>query len=67
MYVCLCQGVTDRTIRRAVRHGAATVDEVGAQCGAGTGCGGCREALEELIAHPERPLERHDALHTVAS
>jgi bacterioferritin-associated ferredoxin len=59
MYVCLCEGVTDRTIRKAVRRGATSIDAVGAACGAGTGCGGCWEALAELIEHPERALERH--------
>jgi bacterioferritin-associated ferredoxin len=59
MYVCLCQGVTDRTVRKAVRRGASTLDEVAVACGAGTGCGGCWGALEELIEHPERRLQRH--------
>jgi bacterioferritin-associated ferredoxin len=59
MYVCLCEGVTDRTIRKAVRRGANTLEAVGAACGAGTGCGGCWDTLDELIEHPERQLERH--------
>jgi bacterioferritin-associated ferredoxin len=67
MYVCLCEGVTDRTIRKAIRRGATTLDELGRSCGAGTGCGGCWETLQELIAHPERPLDRHQERHRVSS
>jgi bacterioferritin-associated ferredoxin len=50
MYVCLCNGVSDRAVRKAIRRGAATVEDVGARCGAGTGCGGCRSELEALLA-----------------
>ena len=56
--MCLCRGVTDRKIRRAIGHGASTVDEVGRACGAGTGCGGCRPEIEALLCTtcPERAL-----------
>ncbi|MCA9592602.1 MAG: (2Fe-2S)-binding protein [Myxococcales bacterium] len=50
MIVCHCQKVSDRHVRLAVRGGARNVEEVGAACGAGTCCGGCRPALRELIA-----------------
>jgi bacterioferritin-associated ferredoxin len=53
MIVCHCHCVTDRSIREAVRAGASTVRAVGAACGAGTGCGGCRE-LVELIVEKEQ-------------
>ena len=49
MLVCHCRGITDRDIRFAVRRGARTPDEVGAVCGAGTCCGGCRPAVRGLI------------------
>ncbi|MCA9606275.1 MAG: (2Fe-2S)-binding protein [Myxococcales bacterium] len=49
MLVCHCHRVNDRTIRDACRSGARTTDEVGEACGAGTGCGGCKPAIEGLI------------------
>lgn len=49
MLVCLCKVVNDTTVRAAVRAGAETTDEVGAVCGAGTGCGGCKTHIEEII------------------
>lgn len=50
MYVCLCKSVTDHEIRDVLADPAVvTVDDVGAACGAGTGCGSCREEIRELI------------------
>jgi bacterioferritin-associated ferredoxin len=49
MIVCHCHGVSDRTIRRAVRAGAATQGQVARACGAGAGCGGCVEIVREIV------------------
>jgi bacterioferritin-associated ferredoxin len=49
VYVCLCRAVSDRKVRRSIRHGARTVEDIGLACGAGTGCGGCRPELEALL------------------
>jgi NAD(P)H-nitrite reductase large subunit len=48
--------VSSRTILAAVAAGAATVDDVGRACGAGTVCGSCRPTIEALLdAAPARP------------
>jgi len=47
--VCLCRGVSERTVARAIDRGANTVDEVGMECGAGTGCGVCRATIADMI------------------
>ena len=47
--MCLCQGVSERTVARAIDHGADTVDAVGLACGAGTDCGSCQPAIDEMI------------------
>jgi bacterioferritin-associated ferredoxin len=49
MIVCHCNGVSDRAIRRHVRSGAVTPGLVARACGAGAGCGGCREAVREIL------------------
>jgi bacterioferritin-associated ferredoxin len=49
MLICHCNGISDRTIRRVVREGANSPDEVGRACGAGTCCGGCASAVKKLI------------------
>jgi bacterioferritin-associated ferredoxin len=50
MYVCYCRAVTDGRIKAAIQAGARDCASVGAQCGAGTGCGGCLPALRALLA-----------------
>lgn len=49
MLICHCRGISDRQIRRAVRAGAVTADQVSQACGAGGGCGGCMGAVEEVL------------------
>ena len=50
MFVCHCRAVTDRTIKGEIEAGAASVDDLAIRCGAGSGCGGCVESIERLLA-----------------
>lgn len=50
MFVCMCTAVTEQEIRDCVRAGAQTVDEVGDRSFAGTGCGGCQERIQMILA-----------------
>jgi bacterioferritin-associated ferredoxin len=54
--VCHCHGVTDREIEGEVAAGARTIEDLATRCGAGSECGGCWPALEELLHH-------HSLLH----
>lgn len=49
MLICHCKKVMDSTIREAARNGARSRGLVGRVCGAGTGCGGCLPAVDEII------------------
>ena len=49
MIVCQCKGISDTTVRRAVREGAQTPTEVSLACGAGTDCGCCRPTLVKIL------------------
>ena len=49
MIVCQCKGVTDAEIRKAIRQGAATVEQIGVACRAGTDCGGCKPTIEYFL------------------
>ncbi|MEZ4288955.1 MAG: (2Fe-2S)-binding protein [Polyangiales bacterium] len=49
MIVCHCFGVTDRDIRAAVGRGANCTEDVKRECSAGGGCGGCAQAVQEVI------------------
>ena len=50
MLLCHCRGVSDRVIDAAITCGARCPDDVAQACGAGADCGGCRPAIEELLA-----------------
>ena len=56
MYVCICNGVTDRQIREAAASGVRSVSELTMRTGCGATCGTCLEtAADILAAHaPER-------------
>lgn len=55
MIVCHCMVVSNKHLEAAVDEGARHVDEVVSICGASTGCGGCREAVERVV---ERAIDR---------
>lgn len=54
MYVCICNGVTDRDIRQAAEAGCRTMPELTMRTGAGSTCGSCIDMatsiLEETVA-----------------
>lgn len=48
--VCWCNGVTVETITEAAASGADTVECIGTKTRAGTGCGGCKGRVAEILA-----------------
>jgi len=49
MVLCLCKGLSDKAVQRVIDDGARSVDEIGDRCGAGTDCGSCKDALEQMV------------------
>ena len=49
MVVCLCQGVSEKRVRAAIAAGAHSRKAVTKACSAGAGCGGCHDAIREMI------------------
>ncbi len=58
MYVCSCNGVTDRQIRDAAKAGCASMAELTMRTGAGANCGSCVSSAESILAevHSVREL-----------
>jgi len=50
MYVCLCNGVTERDIRNAVASGCVTLGDLTMHTGCGATCGSCLEMVADLLA-----------------
>lgn len=49
MYICLCNGLTDSQIAKAIAEGAARPREVYASCGCGAQCGRCTAAILGMV------------------
>lgn len=49
MYVCLCNGISDRQIRECVDRGAESLNEVQARLPVANCCGQCEETAREVI------------------
>ena len=61
MYVCICNGVTDRDIRHAAEAGCRTVAELTMRTGCGANCGSCLDMAAGLLASTQRELDaRHE-------
>lgn len=59
MYVCLCNAVTERTIRNLVADGYDSLPEIQALTGCSNTCGRCTEhaeaVIEAALARPAAP------------
>ena len=49
MYICLCNAVTDKKLKKMIKEGLTSLEEVAQKCGAGKNCGACRCAISDLI------------------
>ncbi len=49
MYVCVCNGVTDRAIREAAAQGARDLADLAFMTGCSTSCGTCGELAAQLL------------------
>jgi bacterioferritin-associated ferredoxin len=49
MVVCHCLRINDRVIARFTRDPDVTAEDITRECGAGGRCGGCVEAIDEIL------------------
>lgn len=61
---CLCAGVSERKVVKAISRGATDLASIGAACGAGTCCGGCHDTLHSLVAD-HAPSRTHESVTPV--
>jgi nitrite reductase (NADH) large subunit len=60
--VCQCKEVSVAAVKTSLRTGAATVDEIGRSCGAGTGCGACLPLLSQILGERPAAIAHHRTL-----
>lgn len=49
MYVCICNGVTDKQIRRAIADGVQSLEELHDELGVASQCGSCSDHAMSII------------------
>ena len=49
MYVCVCNAITDKQIRKAAKAGARNLRDLQHKLGVATGCGSCMEVASEIL------------------
>lgn len=59
MIICICEGVSDKTIRAEIDRGASSVKAIKRRCGAGGGCGQCVCDLKQMLGKVEADLDQH--------
>ncbi len=62
MIVCLCKGVSSRTILDEARRGSCTLKQIRQSCQAGTCCGACVPQIRQLL---DSVAPRHEHHSTV--
>lgn len=57
MFVCLCNGVTEREIREVAQAGCRTISELTMRTGCGASCGSCVGMATQLLdeTHAAKP------------
>jgi bacterioferritin-associated ferredoxin len=49
MFVCICNAISDRQIRAAVDHGAASLAEVQCKLPVANCCGHCEDTARQVV------------------
>jgi len=67
MYVCICNGVTDKQIRAAVATGANSLQQLRDQLGVASQCGGCTDHALSLLQNTQTFQPIDDSLFYTAA
>lgn len=59
MYICLCNGITDKAIVEAVENGVTTFEALQAELGVATGCGSCADIAKSLLPGEASPISQN--------
>ena len=60
MYVCICNAITEKQIRKAARSGVSDLGGLQAQLGVATGCGTCSDAAMDVLRNSETSASRFE-------
>jgi len=49
MYVCICNAITDKQIRKAAESGVKDLWDLQRKLGVASGCGSCKEVASDIL------------------
>jgi bacterioferritin-associated ferredoxin len=49
MFICVCNGITDRQVEEAIDAGARSLEDLNAALGVASGCGTCAGFTRQLL------------------
>jgi len=55
MYVCICNAITDKQIRKAAEAGVRDLWELQRELGVATNCGACKEMASYFLSESATP------------
>ena len=55
MYVCICNAITDKQIRRAAAGGVADLYELREHLGVASTCGSCADQAQSILSEASQP------------
>lgn len=67
MYVCICNGITDRTVREAADAGARDLADLRAMTGCASSCGSCADVALQVLREAQREARFPLAVFAVAA
>jgi bacterioferritin-associated ferredoxin len=59
MYVCICNAVTDKAIKKAVKQGCNSYDKVCHKLGVANNCGQCKEHARAVVSEALTEKDTH--------
>ncbi len=59
MYICLCNGITDRDIKAHAQDADCTLADLECALGVGAGCGRCKPAAADVLNERRSGTESH--------
>jgi bacterioferritin-associated ferredoxin len=51
MYVCICHGISESRLQRAIVEGARSFEQLQSRTGVATCCGACEPCAREMLDH----------------
>ena len=58
MYICICNGITDKQIRNAAESGVRDLWALQRELGVASGCGSCQEAASDILRETRQRTRR---------